>query len=120
MAQRDQRQLPKFRNNQRRMTDIGQDPIIGVEDTSTKAWLLAADVIVGTHRTKRQAYQWISSIQQKYPDCLVAVAQQRRGRWCVVGLPARNITMRGGHFDTVAAEQLGRVIYHLLAARWRT
>jgi hypothetical protein len=117
MTHRGQRQLPKFGDNQRRMTAIRQDPIIAVEDTSTQAWLLAADVIVGTHRTKHQARQWISSIQEKYPDCLVAVAQQQRGRWCVVGLPARNITMRGGHFDTVAAEQVGRVIYHLWAAR---
>lgn len=109
-------QLSKFEETSRRMTPH-QEVIVGVEGTSTVAWLRAADIVVGQHRTRRAARKWIESVQQRYPGCLLAVARQQHGRWCLVGLPARNILVRGGRFDLVTAEQLGRVIYYLWAAR---
>lgn len=120
MVQREWWQLSKLQEPPRRMTYLEQEAIIGIEGTSTRAWLQAADIVVGEHRTRRQASRWISSTQRRYPECLFAVARQRRGRWCLVGLPARNIMVRGGRFDLAAAEQVGRVLYHLWAARWRT
>jgi len=97
------------------------EAVVGVEDTSTRAWLQSADIVVGQHRTRGQARRWISSVHRRYPECVLAVARQRRGRWCLVGIPARNIMVRGGTFDAVTAEQVGRVIYHLWdLARRRT
>ena len=93
------------------------EPIVGVEGVSTLAWLQAADIVVGQHRTRRQARRWIASIHRRYPGCLLAVARQRRGRWCLVGLPARDILMRGGRYDISTAKQVGRIIYHLWDAR---
>jgi hypothetical protein len=115
MTQQECRQMPIF-------PDVGwrmpvHDAIVGVEGVSGDAWLQAADVIVGEHRTRRAARRWIASIQLRYPGCLFAVARHRRGRWCLVGLPARNIVLRGGRFDLATAEQFGRIIYHLWAAR---
>lgn len=86
---------------------------VGVEGVSERSWLRVADIVVGEHRTRRQARRWISSVQRRYPGCLLAVARQRRGRWCLVGLPARNILVRGGRFDLADAEQIGRMIYFL-------
>jgi hypothetical protein len=117
MARREWWQLSKFEESWRRMTFIEQDVIVGVEGVSTGAWLRAADIVVGEHATRWQARQWISGIHQRYPGCLLAVARQRRGRWCLVGLPARTIVVRGGRFDLTAAEQVGRVIYHLWVVR---
>ncbi len=93
------------------------EAIIGTEGTSTPGWLRSADVIVGQHRTRRQARRWISSIHHRYPHCVLAVARQRNGRWCLVALPARTIVMRGGRFDGATSEQVGRVIYHLWLLR---
>jgi hypothetical protein len=101
------------------MSSVGHDAVVGVEGASTRAWLQSADIVVGQHRTRRQARRWISSIHRRYPECVLAVARQRRGRWCLVGLPARNIMVTGGTFDAVAAEQVGRVIYQLWAAAAR-
>jgi hypothetical protein len=116
MTQREWWQLSKFQGVARRMP-FDHEAIVGVEDTSPQAWLGAADVLVGQHRTRREARRWITSTLKRYPGCLVAVARHRRGRWCLVGLPARNIMMRGGRFDLVVAEQLGRVIYYLWSTR---
>jgi hypothetical protein len=107
--------MPVFPDMDRRMTV--HDAIVGVEGTSSHAWLQAADIVVGEHRTRREAQRWIASIHQRYPGCVLAVARQRRGRWCLVGVPARNIVVRGGRFDLATAEQVGRIIYHLWAAR---
>jgi hypothetical protein len=115
MTQQECRQMPVFSDVGRRMTV--HDAIVGVEGTSTRAWLQAADIVVGEHRTKRAARRWIASIQRRYPGCLLAVARHRRGRWCLVGLPARNLVLRGGRFDLATAEQLGRIIYQMWAAR---
>jgi hypothetical protein len=92
---------------------------VGVEGVSERSWLRVADIVVGEHRTRRQARRWISSVQRRYPGCLLAVARQRRGRWCLVGLPARNILVRGGRFDLATAEEIGRVIYYLWDLRRR-
>lgn len=115
MTQQDYRQMPIFPDMDRRMTV--PDAIVGVEGASTHAWLQAADIVVGEHRSRRAAKRWIASIQLRYPGCLLAVARHRRGRWCLVGLPARNLVLRGGRFDLATAEQVGRIIYHLWAAR---
>lgn len=56
-------------------------------------------------------------MHRHYPRCLLAVARQHNGRWCMVGLPARNVTMRGGGFDVSAAELLGQVMYQMWLAR---
>lgn len=111
-------QLSKQQETGRRMT-FDHEAIVGVEGVSTHSWLQVADIVVGQHRTRRQARRWISTVQRRYPDCLLAVARQRHGRWCLVGLPARNILVRGGRFDLAAAEQVGRVIYYLWDARRR-
>jgi len=92
---------------------------VGVEGVSAGPWLRVADIVVGEHRTQRQARQWISSVQRQYPACVLAVARQRRGRWCLVGLPARNILVCGGRFDLADAEQIGRGIYCLWDLRRR-
>lgn len=118
MTQTEWWQLPIFPESGRRMT-CDRDPIVGIDDVSDRAWLQAADIVVGQHRTRRQARRWISSVHRRYPRCLLAVARQRRGRWCLLGLPARNIMVRGERFDLAAAEQIGRVIYRLWAERWR-
>jgi hypothetical protein len=109
-------QLAKFEETSRRMTPR-LEVIVGIEGTSSVAWLAAADIVVGQHRTRRAAGRWIESVQRRYPGCLLAVAFHRRGRWCLVGLPARNILVRGGRFDLETAEQLGRAVYYLWAAR---
>jgi hypothetical protein len=119
MIQKERWQLPIFHESRRRMTFEYHEPVVGVEGASTRPWLHAADIVVGQLRTRRQARRWISSIHRRYPGCLLAVARQRRGRWCLVGLPARNIMVRGGTFDLAAAEQMGRVIYHLWTTRRR-
>jgi hypothetical protein len=103
---------------ERRMT-FDREAIVGVEGRSTRSWLQVADIVVGQHRTRRQARRWISTVQRRYPGCLLAVARQQHGRWCLVGLPARNILVRGGRFDLAAAEQIGRVIYYLWDLRRR-
>ena len=109
------RQMPITPDYDRRMTLT--EPVVGVEDVSTCAWLQAADIVVGQHRTRRQARRWIASIHRRYPGCLLAVACQRNGRWCLVGLPARDIMMRGGRYDMATAKQVGRIIFHLWEAR---
>jgi hypothetical protein len=109
-------QLPIFDESKRRMP-FDREAVVGVEGVSTLAWLQAADVVVGQHRTRRQASQWIASVHRRYPRCLLAVARQRHGRWCILGLPARNILMRGGVFNTEAAEQFGRMMYRMWAER---
>ena len=113
------RQMPEFPAPWRRMTTIEDEAVVGVEGSSTHAWLLASDVIVGQHRTRRQAHRWIASIHRRYPDCLLAVARHRGGRWCLLGLPARTLIVRGGRFDMTTAEQVGRVFYYLWLTRKR-
>ena len=93
------------------------EAIIGTEGDATSAWLRSADVIIGRHRSRRQARRWISSIHRRYPHCVLAVARHHRGRWCLVGLPARTVVMRGGQFDAATSEQVGRIIYHLWVLR---
>jgi hypothetical protein len=94
-----------------------REVIVAVEGTSDPAWLRTADIVVGQHRTRREARRWLASVDTRYPGCLLGVSRQRHGRWCLVGLPARAILVRGGRFDLATAEQLGRVIYYLWAAR---
>lgn len=115
-AQREWWQVSKFEVAPRRMTPH-HEAVVAVDPTSPRTWLMVADVIIGEHRTRRQARAWIASVQRCYPGCLLPVARHRRGRWLLMGLPARNITMRGGRFDLADAEQLGRVVYHLWSAR---
>jgi hypothetical protein len=112
-------QVSKFQETRRRMT-VDDEALVGVEGMSSDSLLAVADIVVGEHRTRWQARRWISSVQRRYPGCLLAVARQRRGRWCLVGLPARNIMVRGGRFDMAAAEQVGRVIYYLWLAQRRS
>jgi len=109
-------QMPKFDELARRMTPH-HEAVIAVDGVSPPGWLRAADIVVGEHSTRRQARRWIAMVYRRYPHCVVAAASHRRGRWCVVGLPARNIVLRGGRFDLADAEQLGRVVYHLWLAR---
>lgn len=118
MTQREWRQMSKFHETRRRMP-VGYEAVVGIDGATPGGWLAAADIVVGEHRTQRQARRWIASVLRRYPDCLLAVARQRSGRWCIVGLPARNILVRGGRFDLATAEQVGRVIYHLWVARSR-
>src|SRR5262245_47665975 len=92
---------------------FGREVVVGVVGASPPTRLDVADVVVGQHRTQRQARRWIASVQRDFPRCVFAVSRQRRGRWCMVGLPARNIVVRGGRYDLTTAEQLGRVVYHL-------
>jgi hypothetical protein len=99
---------------------VNRDAVVAVDGRSSGSSLAAADIVVGEHRTRRQACRWITSVYRRYPGCLLAVARHRRGRWCLIGLPARNILVRGGRFDLAAAEQVGRVIYHLWEARWQS
>jgi hypothetical protein len=108
--------LSKFEEASRRMTAL-QDAVVGVEGTSSPSWLRSADIVIGQHRTQRAARKWLASVDERYPGCLLAVARQRHGRWCLVGLPARTIIVRGGRYDLATAEHLGRVIYYLWAAR---
>lgn len=114
-AQREWRQVSKFEGAARRMTPHHE--VVAVDGVSPRTWLMVADIIIGEHRTRRQARVWIAAVQRSYPGCLLSVARHRRGRWLLMGLPARNIEMRGGRFDLVDAEQLGRVVYHLWSAR---
>lgn len=109
-------QVSQFHEAWRRMP-VGYEAVVRIDGASPDGWLAAADIVVGEHRTQRQARRWISAVLRKYPDCLLAVARQRRGRWCIVGLPARNILVRGGRFDLATAEQIGRGIYHLWVVR---
>jgi hypothetical protein len=119
MSQQEWWQLPVFPAPWRRMTLTEYEAVVGVEGASTRAWLMASDVIIAHHRTQHQARRWISSVHHQYPTCLLAVARHRRGRWCLLGLPARTLVVRGGYFDTVTAEQIGRVFYQLWMARKR-
>jgi hypothetical protein len=112
-------QMSKFQEVRRRMT-LDHVAVVGVDGASSGGLLAVADIVVGEHRTRWQARRWISSVQRRYPGCLLAVARQRRGRWCLVGLPARNIMVRGGRFDMAAAEQVGRVIYYMWVAQQRS
>ncbi|MFL6118249.1 hypothetical protein [Actinophytocola sp.] len=96
---------------------LHREAVVAVDGVSPPAGLRTADIVLGEHRTRRQACRWIAAVCRRYPDCLVAVARHRRGRWCVIGLPARNIVLRGGHFELADAEQLGRVIYRLWLER---
>jgi len=115
-AQEEWWQLSKFEEVSRRMTPH-HEAVVAVEGASPPTWLMVADIIIGEHRTRRQARAWIASVQRRYPGCLLAVARHRRGRWLLMGIPARNILMRGGRFDLADAEQLGRVLYRLWSAR---
>jgi hypothetical protein len=110
-------QLSKIKEVPRRMTPH-REAVVAVDGVSPRAWLRAADIVLGEHRTRRQARRWIAEIYRRYPDCLLAVARQRRGRWCVVGFPARDITLSGARFDLADAEQLGRMVYHLWSERY--
>jgi hypothetical protein len=109
-------QLSKFEEASRRMTPH-HEAVVAVEGASPPVWLSVADIIVGEHRTRRQARAWIASVQSRYPGCLLAVARQRRGRWLLMGFPARNVLMLGGRFELADAEQFGRVVYRLWSTR---
>lgn len=109
-------QMSKIREASWRMPFLGE-AVVGEEGASSQAWLHVADVVVGQHRTRRQARRWIATVQRKYPHCLFAISRQRRGRWCMVGIPARTILMRGGRFDLATVEQLGRIAYRLWSLR---
>ncbi|TDV56455.1 hypothetical protein CLV71_102522 [Actinophytocola oryzae] len=93
------------------------DTVVAIYDVSERAWLQAADVIVGQHRTRWAARRWIDSVRQCYPGCVVAVTRQRRDRWCVVGLPARVFLVRGGYMDAAMSIQIGRAAYQVWAAQ---
>jgi hypothetical protein len=108
--------MSNFKEVPRRMTPR-REAVVAVDGVSSPAWLRVADVVISEHRTRRQARRWIADVYRRYPDCLLAVARQRRGRWCLVGLPARNILMCG-RFDLADAEQLGRMVYHLWVDRY--
>jgi hypothetical protein len=115
-VQREWWQLSKFEEESRRMTPH-HEAVVAVEGTSPPTWLTVADILVCEHSTRRQARRWIASVQQRYPGCLLPVARHRRGRWLLMGMPARDILMLGGRFELADAEQLGRLVYHLWSAR---
>ena len=116
-AQQEWWQMSKFKEVPRRMTSH-REAVVAVDGVSSPAWLRTADVVISEHRTRRQARRWIGDVYRRFPDCVLAVARQRRGRWCLVGLPARDILMYGGRFDLADAEQLGRMVYRLWSDRY--
>ena len=95
------------------------DVVVAIEGASDRAWLQAADVIVGQHRTRRAARRWVGSVHRRYPGCVVAVTRQARNRWCLVGLPAHTFLVRGGRMDAAMAVQVGRAAYQVWAERAR-
>jgi len=115
MNQCDSWQLSKFQETYWRMP-YDHEVVVGVEGASPRAWLDTADIVVGQHRTQCQARWWITSVHRRYPSCLLAVAWQREGRWCLLGCPAAN---NGSRFDLAAAQHIGRVVYQMLSARSR-
>lgn len=114
MTQQEWWQVSKSGATSWRMS-LDEEAVVAVDGVDP---LEFADVVIGHHRTRRQARRWIASVQRDYPHCLVAVARQRAGRWCMVGFPARNILIRGGQLDLAVVEQMGRVIYRLWLLRW--
>jgi hypothetical protein len=116
-VQQDRWHLSKFQEASGRMT-FHHGAVLAVDGVSSPDRLRAADVVIGEHRTRRQARRWVATVYRRYPHCLLAVARHRRGRWCVIGLPARDIVLRGGRFELSDAEELGRLIYRLWSARW--
>jgi hypothetical protein len=93
--------------------------VVAIEGASERAWLQAADVIVGQHRTRWAARRWVDSVRGRYPGCVVAVTRQRRNRWCLVGLPARTFVVRGGRMDAATTVQVGRAAYRVWVERAR-
>jgi hypothetical protein len=94
-------------------TVVEDDAVVAVDGASARAWLQAADVIVGQHRTRHGARRWVASVRRRYPGCVVAVTRQRRGGWCLVGLPGRVFVVRGGGFDAAMTARIGRAAYHV-------
>jgi hypothetical protein len=91
------------------------DVVVAVEEASDRAWLQAADVMIGRHRTRRAARRWVASVHRRYPGCVVAVSRHRRDRWCLVGLPARTFVVRGGRMDVTMTAHVGCAAYLIWA-----
>jgi hypothetical protein len=91
------------------------DVIVVDARTAGRAWLQAADVIVGEHRDRRRACAWVVSIRRRFPGCAVAVAWSRQGRWLVVGWHGTTIRLRGGPFDGARAAEIGGLVHQLWA-----
>ncbi len=87
------------------VSDMG-GPVVGTEGASTRAWLQAADVIVGRCRSLRRARRWLAETHRRYPGCVVAVARHPRGRWHLLGSRTRTVLLRGP-LDADTAARLG-------------
>lgn len=70
-------------------------PVVVAVDGAGREWLQAADVILGTHRSRRRAARWLRRTRARYPGCVVTVAGHTGGRWCLVGLPDRTVIVCG-------------------------
>ena len=92
---------------------VSVDVTVADARTSERAWLQAADVIVGRHRTRRGARRWVTSIRRQFPGCVVAVSRSRHGRWLVLGWPGPTTLVQGGPFDAAESAEVGRLVYQL-------
>lgn len=90
-------------------------PVVAVDRLSARAWMQAADVVIGHHRSARSARRWMNTIHDRYPGCTLAISRHPSGRWCLVGVAGfrgRFATVRSTHSARLpAAEELGRVVF---------
>lgn len=89
------------------------DAVVASTSVDRREWLQAADILLARHRTLWLARHWLRLTRRRYPGVTVVVSSQRRGRWCLVGLPhgvcALIVSRRG--WVPADAERIGRISY---------
>jgi hypothetical protein len=88
-------------------------PVVAVDGHDGRAWVQAADVVVGRHRSRRRARRWVRRVRHRYPGCTVAVGRHPAGRWCVIGVPGLVLVAAGPGLPRSAAgvAALGRAVF---------
>lgn len=93
----------------------GWDANVATVGQGSRGDLQCADILVADQRSRRSARRWIHTVWLDYPGCVVAVARQHRGRWCVVAVRGQEILVvrapRGSTVDSAVAESLARAWY---------
>ena len=67
------------------------NPVIAVDERSSREWLQAADIVITRHRNPWRAMRWAGTVRRRLPGCTVAVSRIGSGRWYTIGLPGHTI-----------------------------
>ena len=100
---------------------IMQDTIVLATEPCARSRLQSSDIILREFPTPAAGWRWTASVLADYPGCLVAVAHDPDGRWClqnIRGFGGLFVQARDTPLDEATVSALARLSYRdLVSAR---